>query len=397
MKWYYTSLTKQGKRQQGDIDATSRQNAMLALKRKGLTVTSLLEMKNEKVPLFGHVSIVDKITFTRHLSIMLHAGIVLFDALQILEVQTHGKIRGVVAQVRRSVTGGSTLADALSEHGKMFGLYYINMVRAGEESGRLPEHLEQLAGRYAKDYDLRQKAQSAMLYPAIVMSLTGGLGVLIALFVLPRLTSLFSSFDFQLPLATRILFAISVFMTDYGIEFVLGLAASVVGLVLLSKSKFAAPFVHRVYLHLPIVKRIVKELNLARFSLVLGSLLSSGIPIRESIKTTSDVLGNKVFHKILMDSVPKISAGEPLSVVLEESPSVFPPFVTRMIAIGEESGQLESVLVYLSDFYENELDQSLKNVSVLIEPVLLIFIGAVVAFFALAVITPVYNFVDVIG
>jgi len=236
-----------------------------------------------------------------------------------------------------------------------------------------------------------------MLYPAIVMSLTGGLGVLIALFVLPRLTTLFSSFDFQLPLATRILFAISIFLSDYGIEFVLGMSVLIVGVIWLSKAKFAAPFVHRVYLHLPIVKRVVKELNLTRFSLVLGSLLSSGIPIRESIKITSDVLGNKVFHKILVDSVPKISAGEPLSVVLEEHPSVFPPFVTRMIAIGEESGQLESVLAYLSDFYENELDQSLKNISVLIEPVLLIFIGLVVAFFALAVITPVYNFVDVIG
>lgn len=397
MKWYFTALTKQGKREQGEIEAKTRQQAVLSLKRKGLTVTTLLELRKERTHYFGRVSILEKITFTRHLSIMLRAGIVLFDALQILELQTHGKMRTVITRVRKSVSGGSTLAGALEEYGSMFGVYYINMVRAGEESGQLPDHLEQLADRSAKDYELRQKAQSAMLYPAIVLTLTGGLGVLIALFVLPRLTSLFSSFNFELPLATRILFFISTFLSNYGTETVLVGITAIVGGVALSKAKFAAPVLHRLYLHLPIVRRIALDLNLARFSLVLGSLLASGIPIRESLKITSEVLVNQVFHKALSSSIPKIAAGEPLSSVLEEHEQVFPPFVTHMIAVGEESGQLESVLTYLAEFYERELDQSLKNVSTLIEPVLLIIIGLLVTFVALAVITPVYNFIDVIG
>lgn len=392
MKFLYTATGKDGKKSGAEIEAPNRQAALKLLKELKLTVTSLMAVERGKELYLSKISQLQKVVLTKHLAIMLHAGIALDEALRILEMQSKGKLRAVLAEVRQRVESGERLADAFSGHPSVFNTFYVNMVRAGEESGNLADNLEQLALRYGKDFELRRKAQSAMLYPALVLVLTGALGMVVSLFVLPRLTTLFRAFRFELPWYTRLLISVSEFMADYGIlTFVLVILA-VVGAAWLFRAPFAAPVVHRLYLRVPVAKEISRTVNLARFSMVLGSLLRSGVPITAAVAVTGNVLGNAAYRDTLLRAVPRVDTGEPLSSILEESP-LFPMFTTRMLQVGEQTGKLEDMLAYLSQFYESELDNTLKNLSTLIEPVLLVTVGLIVAFVALSIITPIDNFI----
>jgi type IV pilus assembly protein PilC len=235
-----------------------------------------------------------------------------------------------------------------------------------------------------------------MLYPALVLGMTVGLGMIISLFVLPRLSGLFKAFEFELPWYTRMMIWLSQYMAHYGlITFALFIGA-LVGLVWLARQPFSAPVVHRLYVTIPIVKTISRTVNLARFSMVMGSLLKSGIPITMAVQITGSVLGNAAYSQVLKRAVPRVETGEPLSSILEES-DLFPPFLTRMLLIGEQTGKLEDMLAYLSEFYEAELDTTLKNLSTIIEPVMLVGIGIIVAAVALSIIAPIYNFVGSIS
>lgn len=380
----------------GTLEATSRATAIRELKDRSLVVMSLVAEERGSTFEIGFISVLEKVTLTKHLGIMLRAGVTLDESLRILEFQARGKLKQVLRRVRADVEAGKRLADALEAHPRVFNPYFVNMIRAGEESGNLVENLDALALRFGKDYELRQKALSAMFYPALVLTLTFSLGLIISLFVLPRLTSLFRAFDFELPWTTRLLIAASNFMVSYGLFVTVGLIGGIILVMWAARQRFMAPFMHWLYLHLPIVRNVSRTVNLARFSMVLGSLLKSGIPISLAIPITGNVLGNMAYRRVLTDISPRVDAGEPLSVTLEDS-SLFPPFVTRMILVGEETGKLEEVLFYLAEFYESELDITLKNLSTVIEPLLLVTIGLIVAGVTLSIITPIYNFISVIG
>lgn len=396
MKFLYSATTKMGDKVRANVEAPSRQAALQMLKVEKLTVTSLVLVERGRQIYIGGITTVQKVVFTKHLAIMLRAGIALDEALNILAAQSKGKMYDVLVKVRKEVESGTRLADALSKHPGVFNQYYVSMVRAGEESGNLTENLEQLSNRYAKDYELRQKAQGAMLYPALVLGLTFALGMVIALFVLPKLTGLFSSFKYDLPWYTKLLIFAANFLANYGLIAVVLAIASIVLFVWIVRQPFAAPVVHRIYLRLPIMGGISRTVNLARFSMVFGSLLKSGVPITQSVTITGNVLGNIAYREALQKAVKRVDTGEPLSSILEES-NLFPLFATRMLMVGEQTGKLEDMLFYLSEFYENELDLTLKNLATIIEPALLIFIGAIVMGVTLSIITPIYNFIGEIG
>jgi len=396
MKFLYTATAKNGKKLRGEMEADSRQAAVRSLKEQKLVVTSLTTVEQGRVIYIGGISALQKVVLTKHLAIMLRAGISLDESLRILEVQAKGRLKNVLRLVQRDVEGGMRLSDALAAHPRVFNAYYINMIRAGEESGNLVDNLEQLSVRFGKDFELRQKAQSAMLYPALVLALTVGLGAIISLFVLPRLTGLFRAFDFELPWYTRALIAVSQFMAEHGVTTVVVLSiAAVVGLWVWRRPALA-PFVHRLYVKLPIVRDVSRTVNLARFSMVMGSLLKSGIPITMAVGITANVLSNFYYRRVLEQAVARVETGEPLSSILEEE-DIFPPFLTRMLMIGEQTGKMDEVLFYLSEFYETELDTTLKNISTIIEPAMLITIGIIVASVALSIITPIYHFIGEIG
>jgi len=223
------------------------------------------------------------------------------------------------------------------------------------------------------------------------------LGMVISLFVLPRLTGLFRSFDFELHLTTRILLAFSRFMADYGIVTVIGLLILIPLVIYAFRSKAIRPFTHALLLRTPIVGGVIQRVNLGRFTMILGSLLQNGVPINKAMPITHEVLSNESYRKALEKAGKRIDTGEPLSITLAAHTAIFPPFVIQMIGAGEQSGRMEDMLFYLADFYEQELDATLKNLSVIIEPILLISIGLLVAFTAFAIITPVYNLIGSIG
>jgi type II secretory pathway component PulF len=397
MKFIFVATTGQGQRRRGVVEAPSRVEALRELKRRKLTPLSLSPERRGTEIVIPYVTPLEKVVLTKHLAIMLRAGITLSSALETLVLQSRGYLRGVLEALRDDVEAGERLADAMAAHPRVFSDYYINMVRAGEESGNLAENLEQLSLRFGKDYELRRKAQSAMFYPALVLTLTAALGLLISLFVLPRLSNLFQAFDFELPLSTRVLIAVSAFLAENGVAATIVLVAGVVAGVSLLRSRALRPATHRVYLRLPIVREVIRFVNLARLSMVLGSLLRSGIPINHAIPITANVLTNAAYKQALLRASDRVNTGEPLSTLLQQNLHLFPPFVYRMVLIGEQTGKLDEMLFYLAEFYETELDTVLKNVSTFIEPLLLVVIGLVVAFTALAIITPVYNFIGAIG
>ncbi len=396
MKFLYTATDTTGKKIRAEIIAASRQGAISNLKSRKLVVTSLIRLERSRKFYIGGVTTSQKIVFTKHLAVMLKAGVGLAEALDTLSSQSKGKMSEILHFVMKDVDQGMKLSDAFSKHQNVFNQYYISMVKTGEESGNLAEDLEQLSTKYAKDHDLVVKVKSALLYPAIVLALTVALGMSISIFILPKLIPLFKSLKYNLPWYTKAMISISAFLSDYGIAAVIGLIVIVVLFIYLIRRPFMARYIHPIYLRLPILGEIIHTFNMARFSMILGSLLKSGIPISPALTTTANMLGNVVYRKALLDAVPRVKSGEPFSSVIEESP-LFPQFATKILVIGEQTGSLTDMLLYLSDYYEHELDTTLKNLSTILEPALIIFIGLIVLAVALSIITPIYNFVGVVS
>ncbi len=392
MKFLYTATTPSGKRVRDEIGADSKEIAINNLKKKGFTVTSLSKIESGKQIYIGGVTTTAKIVFTKNLAVMLRAGVGLDECLETLAAQSKGKLGEILSNIHKDVTSGMTLADAFEKHDKIFNKYYISMVRAGEESGNLAEDLEQLSVRYEKDHDLVTKVRSALLYPSIVLALAVVLGISVTSFVFPKLILLFKSMRYELPWYTKAMIAVANFLVAYGWQTILGIVILISLIIYLAKKPFSAPLMHRIYLHLPIVGGIDHTLNMSRFCLIFGTLLKSGIPIAKALEITANLMGNVVYRDTLLAAVKRVKNGEPFSSVIEDS-ELFALFAKRMLIIGEETGKLTDMLIYLSNFYEAELDATLKNLSVILEPALILIIGLVVLTVALSIITPIYNFV----
>jgi type IV pilus assembly protein PilC len=398
MRLHFVASTKDGKIEKGEIEAANRENAVDLLRGKGLLIIALHEKKkihfhaSKILDRFGFVSNLEKVVFTKHLSLMLKAGLTLNESLSTLKEQTNSsQMKKIIESLVKKVEDGKSLASGLSEYPQIFSNFYIHSVGAGEQSGDLEENLIHLADQMTKDFDLRRKVKSAMMYPLVVLGATVILGVSLSVVVFPKLARLFKTFKIELPFLTRILLATTDFLQKYA------LFAAVIIIFLFFVLRWVLrrgpirPYFHRFILRIPIFGKIAKNLNLARFARTFGSLLRSGLPIGEAIQTTSDALGNYAYKINLAKISREVGQGEKLSKSLAVFPEIFPPMVCQMIAVGERSGKLEEVLFYLAEFYEAEVDATTKNLSTILEPVLLVLIGVVVAGVALAVVTPLYQ------
>ncbi len=394
----YIISTKQGQIQKGEIEAVDQPSAVDALRKKGLLIISLEEKKKfflrpEKLlSLLGFVSNLEKVTFTKRLALMLKAGLTLNDSLRILKDQTVSfQMKRIIGHLVKMVEDGRPFSSGLARYPRIFSEFYVNIVQAGEKSGNLEENLEHLAGQLMKDFELRRRIKSAMAYPLVVLSATLILGVSLSLLVFPKLSRLFKNFKVELPLLTRMLLAVTDFLQHWALY--TGLA--VIGLVFILhwilRRKIVRPYWHKFILKLPLFGKIAQNLNLARFSRILGSLLKSGLPIVQSLEITANTLNNFSFKIGLKKVNQEIEKGEKFSKSLFVYPALFPPMVFQMIAVGEKTGRLDETLFYLAEFYDGEVDTATKNLSAILEPFLLIVIGIVVGGVALAVITPLYQ------
>lgn len=340
---------------------------------------------------FGSVSNTEVMLLTTHLAVCLKSGLTLFEALEMLRDQAEGKLKTVLEDVTRGLQAGEPLHRALGKYPKYFSSIYINLIRIGEISGTLEANLQYLAKSLRQSYELRKKVKSAMIYPVVVFVAIILLGLAMGLFVLPKILPLFKSLNMTLSLPTKILIFLAEMFQAYGGRIVVGVILFLVFLFWLVQREFMKHLLHRAYVYTPILKGMVVNVNMAMFSRTLGMLLESGISIDQSLRITVESTENYAYRKVASTSVYEVQNGRKLSDVLAHYPRYFPLMASRMIEMGERTGTLSTSLMYLAEYYESEVESALKDISTIIEPVLLIFIGGIVGTVAIAIIGPIYS------
>ena len=334
----------------------------------------------------------EQMLFAKHMSLMLRASLPVWEAVQTLRDQAKNpRMKEILSSVLKDINQGSTLADALGKYQKDFSTLYINMIRIGEESGSLESNLVHLAGQMEKSEKLKKAVKGAMLYPAIIVIAAMGLGAVMSFMILPKLVTFFHGLNVELPLMTRILLKTADFSSGYGIFMLILPVAMLIAFKLGMKNPAFRLMIHSLLVKSPIIGPIMMKLNMAYFARTLATLLKSGVTIVDAIVTTGQVMNNLVYKRILNIVANKVKSGGTLAEKLVGNESAFPLMGARMIEVGERTGSLEETLFYLADYYEDEVHEQLKNISTIIEPILLIGIGLVVAFIAVAIITPIYS------
>ncbi len=340
--------------------------------------------------IFKRVTLLEKIIAVKHLSLMIRSGLTLSAGFKILEQQARGYFKEVLWAIMARMQEGQTLAESLAKFPHIFQPIFLNLIKVGEKSGTLEKTLSYLSEYLEKSMVLRRKIRGAMLYPVFTLIIAVGVGLSVAIFILPRLTQVFTSLNVKLPVATRILLFLARFFESYGLWVFFGILILIGTLIWLSQQKFAKPYFHKLILHLPLIGRISRDHNLAIFTRILGTLLKSGLSIKESLEITSESTDNFVYGRYVKSLIGLVEQGKTLSSGLQDN-FLFPGIAVQIIEIGEETGSLEESLLYLTQFYEEEVSYASENLSTALEPILLIIIGIVVAFVALAIITPIYQ------
>ena len=396
----YKVIDKEGKNTEGVMNAKDKFELYHLLKKDGNTIISVHEEKASlssffKISIGGSVKAHDKIIFARNLGQMLSAGLSITRGLSIMERQAKpGKLRDILKSLNESLSKGVTLSDAMKNYPKVFTSLFVSMVRAGEESGNLALALTNVGNQMEKSYQLTKKIKGAMMYPAVILTLMVIIGVLMMVYMVPTLTATFKGLGIQLPLTTRIIIYVSDFLKSYFLFVILGTIVAVIMFILGLRTKKGQRILDTTLLHLPVVNEIVKQLNSARTARTLASLLSSGVEIVVAIDATKDVVQNSYYKEVLEKVAVAIQKGEQISTVFIANEKLYPLFVGEMVSVGEETGKIGDMLLGVAEFYENEVDQQTKDMSSIIEPVLMIFMGVAVGFFAISMLGPTYSLAD---
>lgn len=339
----------------------------------------------------GRASALDVLFFTKHLQIMLKNGLTLSEGVEILQDEAKGPIKNILKKIYQTIISGEKLSTTLAKYPKVFSPVYINMIKIGETAGSLEDSLSYLAVELEKSQQIRRNVKSAMMYPILVFVAVFCLGMSVAIFVLPKILPLFQSLEMELPLSTRILIFIAEIFEKNGWEILIG---SIVGIVFLSwllKRNFMRPLTHFVFLKIPVVKDLVRQKNLESFTRTGSTLLKNGIIMDEALRIIYESTQNRLYKRAVRNFVGEIQAGNTLAAAMQEYPKLFPPIMRKMILVGERTGALEKNMEYLSDFYRENFDNAVKNLSNVLEPVLLIFIGIIVGAVAISILGPIYE------
>lgn len=392
----YTARDKSGNVIKGSVSGLDKPAAAASLMERGLVPILVKEgggTKPRGLSLgnfhFGaKVKLTDKVIFSRQFATMINAGVPITQSLSILREQTASKtLRDALAEASKKVEGGATLSTALAEHPNIFSPIYINMVKAGETGGLLDEVLERLAVQQEKDAEIIGKVKSAMIYPGVITTVTIGAFVFLMTVIVPKLAVIFEGLGSTLPWYTRLMLSISNALTHYGLFIALGLIGAGFMLARFIKTPKGKRLFDTFLTRAPIIGPIVVKMNVARFARTFGSLMASGISVLDALNSTSTALGNDVFKNALTQIAKEVKAGKTISEPLKNF-HIFPPIVSQMVAVGEETGQLDAILVKLADFYEKEVDAVISGITSIIEPVLIIVLGGMVGFIVISVFGP---------
>jgi type IV pilus assembly protein PilC len=330
--------------------------------------------------------------FARNLEVMVRSGMQVLDGLEILKRQTKSKpFIAMIDQLIVDIKNGHFLSSGLERYKNVFGDFFINLIRVGESSGTLSENLKYLADELKKKDELNKKIKSAMAYPIILMVATLGIVGILAFFVFPKILPVLKSLNVKLPVVTVGFMAVSQFLLDYGVYIGVILAILLVSFFLLLRVQKFRYYWHWLITKIPFVKTMSQNINMVNFARTLGLLLRSGVKIIEALQISADTLTNLVYKGEIVRMSEGVRQGDALSKYLTTDSKLFPPIFSEMIVVGENTGKLDESLLFLANFYESELDESTQNMSNILEPAMLLFMGLVVTLVALAIITPIYS------
>lgn len=341
---------------------------------------------------FGGIKLTERITFAKNLAAMVDAGLTVSRGISIMEHQTTSrKFKDVLSQLGGEVQKGTSFSAALAKFPNVFSTLFVAMVRAGEESGKLGDSLRIIAEQMDRSFALKRRIRGALMYPSIILILMVVIGIAMMIYVVPTLTATFKEMEVDLPVSTQFIIAVSDGLAAHPILYILGLVAFVALVVWALRTKQGKRGFEFLLMRMPVIREITRQANSARMSRTLASLLSSGVDVVSAISITRDVLQNSYYKEVLIEAETEIQKGSQISEVFERHQSIYPPMVTEMVSVGEETGKLPEMFLQIATFFESEVDQKTKDLSTIIEPILMVIIGAAVGFFAVSMIMPIYS------
>ena len=396
--YQWSGKTPRGIIESGEITASTKEDVIAILGKKNIVPTLIAEKpKKALFALGGKIKDKDIVVFTRQFSTMINAGLPLVQALEILSTQVENKAFGkIIGQVKTDVESGLTYADSLKKHPKIFSELYANMVAAGEAGGILDTILNRLAAYIEKAMKLKKKVKGAMVYPAVISTVAVLVIVIIMVFVVPTFSRMFAQLGGTLPLPTRMVIGFSKFVAGTGgIVSLVSIIAAVVFIIQFKRTEKGKKMIDFILLKLPIFGTLLNKVAVAKFTRTLGTLVSSGVPILDGLEITAKTSGNKVVEQAIMGVRKEVVGGKTIAEPIKKA-KVFPPMVTHMIAVGESTGALDTMLGKIADFYDDEVDAAVTNLTAMMEPLLMVFLGTTVGFIVVAMYLPIFKLITLI-
>lgn len=399
----YKARDAGGKLLNGTLDAANRSSVADKLRAMGYFVVAVEEEKRpasgldaDLFEMFQRVTTRDLVIFNNQLATMISAGLTLVTSLNVLSQQIESKkLRAVVSAVRDDVESGSSFSAALEKHPSVFSQLFVSMINAGETGGALEEILRRLAIFAEQSEEIRSNVQTALTYPVLILTVAGGVVTFLVVGVFPKFEALFLSMNIPLPLPTRIMLFVSYWLRTKWPLLVGGVVIAGVMLWRYSRTRAGRLTIDTLLLKIPIFGTIIKKAAISRFTRTLGTLITSGVPILQSLRIVETTVGNEAIAQIITTIAENVNRGESMSEPLRQT-AIFPPMVGHMVAVGEESGTLDTILNKIADFFDTEVTSTVKRLSSIIEPIMLVFIGVVVAFIALSLFLPMFNMVKIV-
>jgi type IV pilus assembly protein PilC len=397
MKYIYQARSKEGKIETGTVDASSKEAAALLLQKYDIIVTSIkpagsVILQNRNFTFLERVSAKDLAIFSRQLAVMMQSRVPVVQSLKSLAVQTKKQgFKEKILKISQAVEEGNSLSEAFSAFPKVFGAFYVSLIKTGEASGKISESLYYLADHLEREHDITSKIKGALIYPAFVIIVLAVVLLVVMFFVMPRIVELIKQTTSEPPLFTSMMINFYSFLMYYGWIVLVAFAGLIVFLIYYFTTKEGRKKYDRIVLKIPFIGGFLKKMFLVRFAENISTLIGAGLSINNALKITKETVNNIVYRQILDETEERVSEGEKISSVLVKYPEYAPPFVVQMIQVGEETGKLDRNLMEIVGFYQKDITRSIEIFTALLEPILIIFLGAIVALLAVSILQPLYE------
>lgn len=394
----YKAINNTGGIEEGTIEAFSIDAAIVKLQSRGLTVSSIKEKETEeskdilrKIPIFNRISNKDVVILSRQMATLFQAQVSALRVFKLIATEVENpRLRGHLLEIVSDLQGGSSISDALAKHPKVFSDFYVNMVKAGEESGKIDESFSYLADYLDRTYEVTSKAKNALIYPAFVIFTFIAVMVLMFTVIVPKIGAIIKDSAQEVPFYTKMVFAVSDFFVNNTLYLIVGIILLISGIVWYVRTEEGARWLSNFRLQIPYLGDLYKKLYLSRFSDNMSTMVSSGIPMLKAIEVTAAIIDNQIYKEIMNDALNKVKSGSALSTALGEHEEI-PRILTQMVKVGEETGELGNILKTMSKFYQREVVNAVDTLVGLIEPVMIVGLGVGVGILLAAVLMPIYN------